>query len=339
MKHAQRLLWVLAGLLFAVPAGAVTTLKIATLAPDGTQWMSRVRAAGEEVGTRTQGRVQFKFYPGGVMGNDEAVLRKIRAGQLHGAMFSAGALGQIAPEARLYGQPLLFNSYEEVGYVRARVDPAVERGFAQAGFVSFGLADGGFAHLFSIAAVGGIDELQGRKVWVPPNDPVSRAVFDVVGISPVVLPLADVMTGLQTGMIDTVASSPVGAIALQWHTRLKYMTDTPLLYLYGAMLVERRTIDKLTPADQAAVGDALRKAFTDIDRQGRADHQAAREALRKQGVAFVPVAPDKLGAWQAAALRARERLARDGGTHNEKLMAALQAHLAEFRRQAASPRR
>jgi TRAP-type C4-dicarboxylate transport system substrate-binding protein len=87
------------------------------------------------------------------------------------------------------------------------------------------------------------------------------------------------------------------------------------------------------------VGDVLHKAFADIDRQGRADHLAAREALRKQGVVFVPVAPDKLGAWQAAARSARERLEKDGGTHNEKLMAALQGHLAEFRRQAASPRR
>lgn len=338
MTNRQGMLWVLAGLLVAAPVGAATSFKIATLAPDGTQWMTRVRAAGEEIATRTQGRVQFKFYPGGVMGNDEAMLRKIRAGQLHGAMFSAGALGQIVPDAGLYGQPLLFHSYEEVSYVRARLDAAIEQRFEQGGYVSFGIADGGFAHLFSSTPVGAIDDLKGRKIWVPPNDPVSRAVFDVLGVSPVVLSLADVMTGLQTGMIDTVASSPVGAIALQWYTKLKYMTDTPLLYLYGAMLVERRTLAKLTAADQSVVREVMRSAFADINRQGRVDHLAARDALRKQGIEFVPVAPDKLAQWQATARTARERLAGDGA-QNPKLMATLRGHLAEFRKQPAAAAR
>jgi TRAP-type C4-dicarboxylate transport system substrate-binding protein len=139
------------------------------------------------------------------------------------------------------------------------------------------------------------------------------------------------MTGLQTGMIDTVAVSPVGAIALQWYVRLKYVTDTPLLYTYGTMIIERRAFDKLAPADQAAVRELMGKAFQDIDRQNRADQTGAREALRRQGIEFVAVAPDKLAQWQDAARQARERLAASG-VYSRQMWDTLQSHLTEFRR-------
>jgi TRAP-type C4-dicarboxylate transport system substrate-binding protein len=183
-----------------------------------------------------------------------------------------------------------------------------------------------------------IDDVRGRKIWLPPNNPIARAVFDVVGLSPVTLPLSDVMTGLQTGMIDTLAVSAVGAVALQWHTRLKYVTDTPLLYTYGTLIVERRAFDKLAPADQAVVREVMGKALQDIDRQNRADQSGAREALRRQGIEFVAVAPDKLAQWQEAARQARERLAA-GGVYSKQMWDTLQGHLDEFRRARARARR
>lgn len=314
----------------SAPASAATTFKIATVSPDGTPWMTRIRAAAEEVAARTEKRVQFRFYPGGVMGTDDAVLRKIRAGQLQGGMVAGGSLDAIYADSQIYSLPLVFSSFEEVDYVRARMDPIIQQGLERNGFVSFGLADGGFAHLFASAPVRGIDDVRGRKVWLPPNDPIARAVFDVVGLSPVTLPLSDVMTGLQTGMIDTLAVSPVGAVALQWYTRLKYVTDTPLLYTYGTMIIERRAFEKLTPADQAVVREVMGRALQDIDRQNRADQTGAREALKRQGIEFVAVAPDKLAQWQDAARQARERLAASG-VYSRQMWDMLQGHLAEFR--------
>jgi TRAP-type C4-dicarboxylate transport system substrate-binding protein len=326
--------------LLAGPAAALaaTTFKIATVAPDGTQWMTRMRAAAEQVAARTQGRVQFKFYPGGVMGNDDAVLRKIRAGQLHGGMLAGGSLDAIYADSQIYSLPLVFNSFAEVDYVRTRMDPLIQQGLERNGFVSFGLADGGFAHLFASQPVRGLDDVKGRKVWLPPNDPIARAVFDTVGLSPVTLPLSDVMTGLQTGMIDTVAISPVGAVALQWYTRLKYVTDTPLLYIFGTLIIERRAFEKLAPADQAAVRELLSEAMRDIDRHNRADQSGAREALRRQGIEFVAVAPEKLVQWQEAARQARERLAASG-VYSKPMWDTLQGHLTAYRRQASGATR
>jgi TRAP-type C4-dicarboxylate transport system substrate-binding protein len=331
MLKIVRLLVAVAGLFGLGADASAATLKIATLSPDGTSWMVRMRAAAETIAKRTDGRVQFKFYPGGVMGSDDAVLRKIRAGQLQGGMLSTGGLDGIYRDASVYSLPLLFRSFDEVDYVRARMDAVIAAGLEKNGFVSFGLADGGFVYMFSSAAVRGIDDAKGRKVWVPTNDAVSRVIFDAAGISPVALPLADVMTGLQTGMIDTVPVSPVAAVALQWYTRLKFVTDTPLLYIYGSLIVDRRAFDKLAPADQAVVREIMGQAFKEIDRQNRVDHLGARDALKREGIEFVTVTPEQVAQWEKVADTARERLAR-AGIFTESVFKILQDHLADYRR-------
>ena len=113
---------VLALLLTLAPSGFAATFKIATVSPDGSMWMRMLRRGAEEVSSRTEGRVAFKFYPGGVMGDDKAVLRKIRSGQLHGAVLTAGGLNQVYPDIQLYTLPMVFNDYEEVDFVRSSME-------------------------------------------------------------------------------------------------------------------------------------------------------------------------------------------------------------------------
>jgi TRAP-type C4-dicarboxylate transport system substrate-binding protein len=311
---------------------AAQTFKIATVSPDGTTWMLKMRAAAEEIAARTQDRVAFKFYPGGVMGSDDAVLRKIRIGQLHGGAVTGGTLGSINPDAQAYGLPLLFHSLEEVDYVRARMDADIARSVEKKGFVALGLAEGGFAYVMSSSPIRGTDDLRGRKVWSPPSDDISRALFESAGLAPVVLPLSDVLTGLQTGMIDTVGASPIGAIALQWHTRTRYLTDAPMFYLFGTVIVDRKVFERLSPADQKTVREVFGKALAEIDRQNRLDNVRAREALVRQGIEILSVPPEKFAHWQEVARSARERLARLG-LYTPSVLSALQTHLDTFRRQ------
>jgi len=319
-------------LALAPAAGAATIFKIATISPDGTAWMQRMRGAGEEIAKATDGRVRFKFYPGGVMGSDEAVLRKMRIGQLHGGAVTGGSLAAIDPATRLYGLPLQFSSFEEVDYVRARMDQAIIDSLGRKGLVSFGLADGGFAYVMSAEPVRSLDDLRARRVWVPANDEVSRALFETAGITPVSLPLSDVLTGLQTGLIDTIGSSPVGAIALQWYARVRYLTDTPLFYLFGTIVLDRKAFEKLRKPDQDTVRTTLGRALQEMDRQNRADHRGAREALRKNGIQFLSVAPDKLAELERVARATRERLARDRSVPPD-MMKTLQTHLDAFHAQ------
>ena len=200
-------------------------IKIATISPDGTFWMQEMRAGAKEIKKKTQGRVVIKFYPGGVMGNDGNVLRKIRIGQLQGGAVTAGSLAGIYPDIDVYGLPYLFSSYEQVDFVRSRMDDILIGGLKKKGFTGFGLAEGGFSYMMSDDPLHTVEDVRNQKIWIPSGSQVGEAVFGSANIAPVTLPLSDVLTGLQTGLIDTVITSPIGAIALQWHTRVKYVVD------------------------------------------------------------------------------------------------------------------
>ena len=121
-----------------LPVEAVV-LKIATLSPEGSYWMDQMRRGALEVKQKTEGRVRIKYYPGGIMGNEKAVLRKIRIGQLQGAAIMYGSLSGIHPDGQIYGLPMLFESFEEIDYVRQRMDPILLEGLAKRGFIAFGL--------------------------------------------------------------------------------------------------------------------------------------------------------------------------------------------------------
>ena len=152
-------------LLTSSPASA-RVFKIATVSPDGTFWMQEMRAGAETIEKETQGRVKFKFYPGGVMGSDENVLRKIRIGQLHGGAITSGSLVDIAPDVSIYELPYLFDSLEQVDYVRARMDAELIDSLEDSGFVGFGLAEGGFSYMMSDEALQSIDDVRSKKVWL-----------------------------------------------------------------------------------------------------------------------------------------------------------------------------
>jgi TRAP-type C4-dicarboxylate transport system substrate-binding protein len=304
---------VVLGLALLLPAVSfAATLKIASIAPDGTSWMNEMRNGADEIKARTGGRVSFRFYPGGIMGNDKSVLRKIRAGQLHGGAVTGGGLAEIYPEANVYSIPFLFRSYDEVDYVRERMDPVLLEGLKQQDFISFGFSEGGFAYLMSTSPIAGLDDLKGHKVWVPEGDEISRAAFEASNVSPISLPLTDVLTGLQTGLIDTVAGSAIGAIALQWHTRVKYITDAPLAYLYGSLVIRRSAFERIAPADQAIVREVMSAVFDRMNRANRDDSERALNALRAQGIELVSPDLRERERWRNSVDTAMTRLLQNG---------------------------
>lgn len=324
----------LLGLLFVGQAHAVT-LKIATISPDGTSWMRELRQGAAVIKKRTEGRVKFRFYPGGVMGNDTSMLRKIRIGQLHGGALTGGGLQTIYPDSQIYSVPFMFRNYDEVDYVRARMDKLIVDGLYQRGFASFGLGEGGFAYLMSSYPIHTKDDLKGHKVWVPQGDRVSRIFFEAADISPVPLQLPDVLTGLQTGMIDTVGVSTMGAIALQWHTRVKYVADLPLMYLYGIMVIDRRAFDRLQPEDRMIVREVMEAVFRKLNKSNRIDNQKARQALIDQGINFVKMDRNGPEYWSGLVDRALGKIEQDEILSKE-LLDTLRAYLNEYRRQQAA---
>lgn len=270
-------------LLLSTPVLAVT-LKIATVTPEGTQWMKKMRAGGKEIESRTDDRVIFKYYGGGIKGDDAKVLGQIRIGQLHGGAFTPSTLAALYSDLNLYGMPLVFESEEEAAFVRSRMDARLRQGLEDAGFVNFGFATSGFANIMSATPVTTLADLKGKRVWVPEGDDISYRSMQALSLSPVTLPLTDVLMGLQTGLIDIIAIPPIVALLMQWHTKVKYVTRVPLVYTFGYMAIDKRAFGRISKEDQAVVREVMGKMYEEFDEVNLVDNEEAFDALVNSGI-------------------------------------------------------
>ncbi|MFK7955515.1 MAG: TRAP transporter substrate-binding protein DctP [Lysobacterales bacterium] len=297
----------LLSLMLSAPAHGVT-LKIATVAPEGTAWMKEMREAASRIKEQTSGRVLFKYYPGGVMGSSDTVLRKMRVGQLHGGAFTAGELAGRDPDLLLYGIPFMLNSADEADLLRKTLDPLVTAGLKDAGLAVVGISGGGFVNLFSDKPVRKASDLTNAKVWTPEGDVVSDLAFRMAGVSPVPLSLPDVYTALQTGALDTVVNTTAGAIAFQWHTKMKTMTDFPVAYVMGLMALDQRAFSRLSDEDQMIVQAEMAEAFSQIEATSAQDVVGAKQALKNQGIEIIALNETERADWLALGQRLMERL-------------------------------
>jgi TRAP-type C4-dicarboxylate transport system substrate-binding protein len=333
-SDARRLRLVLclatSGLLLATSVEA-KTLKIATLMPEGSGFVAEMREAGGKIQQRTNGRVKFKFYPGGVMGNDKTVMRKMRIGQLHGAALTSGPLASVYPDIELYSLPLFFRDYDEVGYVRGRIDEKLKTGLEKAGFTALAITDGGFAYLLSRSEIRRAEDLPKTKIWIPEDDVMSQTALEIAGASPIPLPTADVYTALQTGLIDTVAAPPMGAIAFQWHTRVRALTNVPLMYLIGIFTIDSKTFEALQPGDQMIVREEIEDASERLDSATRTGDANAMEALKNQGISFVlPSSAEELERWHQISAEAIKRL-RESNRYSASFLDEMIEHVEAYR--------
>lgn len=317
-------------LLIISPVSDARTFKIATVAPEGTAWMKKIREGAELIQKKTQSRVKFKFYTGGIMGSDKSVLKKMHIGQLHGGALTGGGIADIYPDAQIYSLPFIFRTFGEVDYVRQTMDDMIRKGLQEKGIKALGISEGGFAYFMSRTPVRKVEDLTSMKNWLPEGDPISQAIYETIGVSPVPLPLSDVYTGLQTGLIDTVGSPQTGAIAFQWHTKVKYITDIPLVYLVGILVMDEKAFKKISAEDQKVVVETMAQVFKELDVINRNDNVLAREALKQQGIEFIKLTGEEEKRWRKLADETTVSLGKKG-FYSEEMYNVLISLLQEYR--------
>lgn len=324
-----------AALFLASQAGAQTQLKIATLAPQNSGWANEFRAGAKEIEARTEGRVKLKFYWGGAQGAESKVLQKIKIGQLHGGTFSPTDFQERYPDVNIYGLPFFFESHDEVNFVRSRIDPTLEQGFDDLGFRTFGFAGGGFAYILSNEPVRSHADLKGKKVWMPEGDLISYEAMKSLQLSPVPLPITDVLTGLQTGLIDIVAIPPVVALALQWHTKVKYVTQIPVLFAMGFMAVDERALRRVSDADKAVIDEVMNAVYARVDDASEKEGEQATQALLSVGIKNVEPEEGEVQRIRAQLVSTNRDMA-ERGMFSAELLEEMQRYVDEYRSQTAA---
>jgi len=264
-------------------------IKFATLAPEGSTWMKTMHAIDDEVRLRTENRLGFKFYPGGVQGDEKDVLRKIRNGQLHGGGFTGFGLGSIVPDVRVPELPFMYESLDELDYVREKTDDLFNQMFEDKGYLNLGWADVGFVYIFSKNPIRTPDDLQAANMWVWAGDPLAELFFKAFGISPIPLAAPDVLTSLQTGIIDAVYNSTLGCVALQWFTRVDYLTDVPVSHGLGAALVSKKALKKVAPADIRVLLEVSWPLLRQLTEKTRVQNQEAKTEMQQEGMEIISV--------------------------------------------------
>lgn len=269
------------------------TIKFATLAPDGTTWMNIMKEYDAAVRKESNGKLGFKIYAGGVQGDEKDVLRKIRLGQLHSAGITGVGIGEIAPQVRILDSPFLFRSYDEVDYIYQKFDKEFNSAFEQGGYVLLGWAEVGFVYVFTNTPVTKKEDMKNVKMWAWEGDPIAEATFRSLGITPIPLSVTDVLTSLQTKLIDGVYTSPLAALGLQWWTRVKYIFTLPLADACGAVVISKKMYDQL-PQDLQEIllrnGKKYMKKLTELS---RVDNEKALQTFKKQGLIFNSPNSDK----------------------------------------------
>ncbi len=265
------------------------TFKFATLIPPDTAWMKEIQAWADEVKEKSHGQIRFKIYPGGVMGDEPDVLRKIRSRQLQGAFFTGYGIGRIFSPARVLEIPFLFKNTDESDFVRSQIMDDIEAGFRKKGFELVGWPEVGFIHFFSKKPLSSLDDIKSHRIWLWQGDPLGEALTKAAGITPVPLSIMDVYTQLSAkhGSIDTVYNSPFGALAMQWYSKLKYASNIAMTNAIGALVIDQRFYKKLPPELQQLMKQSGKKYADKINQISRRDNQQSIELLKQSGIVFM----------------------------------------------------
>lgn len=288
------------GLWGTAAAAAQTTLKLATMAPDGSIWMQALADAKTEIETATAGAVKVKIYPGGIMGSEQDVLFKIKTGQLHGGGFLGYAIGVVCPDVSALMFPMVFRNYDEVDRTLEAMRPFLDERTRAAGFEVLGWTEVGFSYAYSVKPIPSLETLRATKVWGV-DSPMMMELFAAAGVSSIPVDITDVLAALQTGLLETVFGPPTAAIAVQWHTKIRYGNSLRLTYAVGGVFLSSAAWNAVPPAYRAAVKTIFDKHCRQLTPKVRRSDVEALDFMRAQGVQIIESTPETRAAFEQVA--------------------------------------
>ena len=305
-------------------------IKLGTLAPEGSSWMKTFNTLNTEVMKKTENKVQFKIYPGGVLGDEMDMLRKLKIGQIQGVALTSGGLSALFKEMDVLQIPFLFQTYEEVDATLKKMDSFFRKGFEDNGYVFLGWSEAGFIYLMSTVPIASVSDLKKAKVWVWEDSPMSKAIFDEAGVKAIPLTIPDVLVGLQTGLVDVVYAPPTGAISLQWFTKVKYLTDVPLVYLTGGVVVKKDIFKQISQSSQNFISESFQQHLDQLKIITRNENRDAIKVMVKNGVKIITPSKDQIDEYKRLSNKAMGHIS--GQTFSNKVLDEVTSLLESYRK-------
>jgi len=250
---------------------AQTTIKLATVVPEGSIWDKNLKQMGEEWKQATGGRVTVTVYGGGSQGDEPTVLRKMRLDALQAAGFTAVGLGSIDAAFNVFDIPFFFESYDELNYVTDRLTPVIRKRLEPKGFTFLAWGHGGWTQVFTKKPVQTVDDLKRIKLYTSAGNDRMVQWFKANGFEPRAMAMTDIMTGLTTGMIEGLPTPPLAAMLFQWYRQTPYMLDIGLAPIVGAIVVTKKAWNGIPEADRpkllAAAAGVEQRLRADVPKQ------------------------------------------------------------------------
>lgn len=285
----------------AALAGDAVIVKFANLGPDGSFFNQTLKEMGTSWTSGTQGRVTMRLFAGGVAGDEIDVVRKMRIGQLGGATLSVIGLAKIDEAYGVFSIPMFYGSHEELRHVLAKLEPTFRQRLEDRGFIFLAWGYGGEIRFFTKNPVSTVDQMKNVKMFASAGDDKWVTWWKANGFRPVALATTDILTGLETDMINGYPTTPLAALSLQWFRKTPYMLEIGVAPLIGATILTKKEWDRLSASDRAVVAAAAKKTeerfLTEVPKQ---DADAVAE-MRKRGLVVTPVTGDAAAEWRRAA--------------------------------------
>ena len=236
-----------------VPSAQSTTVKLASVVPEVSIWANSLRQMSTEVSQQTGGRVTLTVFLGGSQGDESTVLRKMRLDALQAAALTGVGLGSIDSAFNAFDVPFFFESYDELNAVTAALTPTLSKRLDAKGYVLVNWGNGGWTQIFTKKPVKTVDELKKSKLWTSAGNDRMVQWFKSNGFEPRAMAMTDIMTGLTTGMVEAVPTTPIAALGYQWYKQTPNMLDIGLAPVVGATVVTKKAWNAISPADRSKI--------------------------------------------------------------------------------------
>jgi TRAP-type C4-dicarboxylate transport system substrate-binding protein len=261
------------------------TLRIGSLVPKNSLYHRQLIDIADSWRTAQGGKARYVVFPDGSQGGEAEMVRRMRIGQLQGALLSVVGLREIEPSiAALQSMPLLFRNWEEVDHVREKMRAGVEQKFLDKGFVILAWGDAGWVRFFSKEAALRPDDYKRMKFFAWGSEPDQQAIMKSLGYTPVPLEPTDILPAIQTGMISVVPSTPYFALATQIYQTAPHMLDINWAPIVGALVITRKAWDEMSAQTQSVVRRTSENAGVQLRAKARQEVQEAVEAMKKRGL-------------------------------------------------------